>query len=331
MWMFAGIRYSIEFRLKKRRFFKLYLTNFLLLHIMSSQGCVCFRKLSSKKEKIMNYRRLIFAGMAAVLICSFAPAQEGEGIGLTPKLEVGFGNVADEAEISLSPGVEYEKSFGDLDVFAEADYTIAIPSEDGMDTFHVLYLEEEVGYNLGLGDAMTLSVILNNKNNILVSPDAPSGTNPFDGVLEPSVKFAYAAGFGEVSAQAGFPIGYAAPNDSLLGTSADDGDTAIDAYLTLAWASTFGLGVELTPNLALSPDSEYAGFDILINYENGPIYAEVEVNLPKEIDVGGVTITPEFDYAFKGFTFYVKSEFGGIGVEDGDVSVSPALGAKYSF
>jgi hypothetical protein len=271
-----------------------------------------------QKEKIMNYRRLIFAGMAAVLICSFAMAQEEDGIGLTPKVEVGFGDVAAEAVISLSPGVEYEKSFGDLDVFAELDYLLTLADPDAT---HDIYLEVELGYNLSLGDASVLSFIVNNTNDFRLSPELAAGTT-HNGTLEPSVKFTQTLGFGDISAQAGFPIGYL--------TGEEDADPSIDAYLTLGWASTFGLGVELTPNLALSPESDYAGFDILVSYETGLIYAEVEVNLPKEIDVSGITVTPEFDYSFNAFTFYIKSEFGGIGT-DGDISVSPAIGAKYSF
>ncbi|MDR1862920.1 MAG: hypothetical protein LBQ67_03260, partial [Treponema sp.] len=160
----------------------------------------------------MNYRRLLFAGMAVLLICSFVAAQE-EGIGLTPKLEFGIGNVNEgndgSRSILITPGVEYENAFldGALDVFAELDYTIGIPEKG--DTDHLVYLEEEVGYNLGLGDAMTLSIILNNQNNFLVSPEAPSGFDPFDGVLEPSLKFTYGADFGEIWVQAGLPIGYA--------------------------------------------------------------------------------------------------------------------------
>jgi hypothetical protein len=292
----------------------------------------------TNKEKIMNYRRFIFAVMAALLVCAFAVAQE-DGIGLTAKAEFGIGNINEgknsdgtdaKKTFVIVPGLEYENSFLDeaLDVFAEVDYTIEIPTEDDGKTTHVLYLEEEVGYNLGLGEAMTLSIILNNQNNITVSPEVETGFNPFDGVLEPSLKFAFSAGFGEIWAQAGLPIGYAAGEG---GASKDGGDTTLDAYLTLAYYSTFGLGIELTPNLALSPDSDYAGFDILVNYENGPIYAEVEVNLPKKIDDDGVTVTPEFDYSLNSFTFYVKSEFGGIGLKEGDVQISPALGVKYSF
>jgi hypothetical protein len=308
--------------------------------MMLSKGGVCFRiKFFQIKEKIMNYRRLIFAGLAAVLICSFAVAQEeDEGIGLTAKAEFGIDDLteADDAKtFIIIPGLEYENSFLDdaLDVFAEADYKIGIPSADGGDTLHALYLEEEVGYNLGLGDALTLSIILNNQNTFLVSPKLSTGYKSFDGILEPSLKFAYGADFGEIWVQAGFPVGYAAPDEDFegWGVSSDGGDTAIDAYLTLGWASTFGLGVELTPNLALSPEKGYAGFDILVNYENDTIYAEVEVNLPKEIDVEGITVTPEFDYSVNAFTFYVKSEFGGIGIKEGDITVAPALGIKYSF
>jgi hypothetical protein len=280
-----------------------------------------FPKIILNKENLMNYKRLIFAGMAVVLICSFAMAQEEDGgIGLTPKLEVGFGNVAEEAEISLSPGVEYEKSFGNLDVFAELDYLLTLADPDAT---HDIYLEVELGYNLSFGEASVLSFIVNNTNEYFrLSPELAAGET-HEGTLEPSILFTQTLGFGDLYAQAGFPIEYL--------TGEKDADPNIGAYLTLGWASTFGLGVELTPNLALSPESDYAGFDILVGYANGPIYAEVEVNLPKEIDVEGITITPEFDYSFNAFTFYVSSEFGAIGVDGGDISVSPAIGVKYSF
>jgi hypothetical protein len=267
----------------------------------------------------MNYRRFIFAGVAAALICSFAAAQEDGGIGLTPKLEVGFGDVAEEAVISLSPGVEFEKAFGDFDVFAELDYTIALEDPDAVHTVHD---EIELGYNLSFAGTSVLSFIVYNENDFQLSPELPDGMTHF-GTLEPSLKFTQTLGFGDLYAQLGFPIDYL--------TGVKDADIGISSYLTLGWASTFGLGVELTPNLAISPDSEYAGFDILVSYETGPIYAEVEVNLPKEIDAEGITITPQVEYAFNAFTFYVNSEFGNIGVEEGDVSISPALGVKYSF
>jgi hypothetical protein len=45
----------------------------------------------------------------------------------------------------------------------------------------------------------------------------------------------------------------------------------------------------------------------------------------------GVTISPELDYSLGGFTFYVNCEFAGLGISQGDVCITPALGIKYSF
>jgi hypothetical protein len=269
------------------------------------------------KEKFMNYRRLIFAGMAMLLICAFAMAQEeDEGIGLSPKLEVGFGDVAAEAVISLSPGVEYEKSFGDLDVFAELDYLLTLADPDAT---HDIYLEVELGYNLSLGEASVLSFIVNNTNEYFrLSPELADGET-HKGTLEPSLKFTQTLGFGDLSAQAGFPIEYL--------TGVKDADPNIEAYLTLGWASTFGLGVELTPKLALSPESDYAKTGLLLSYEKSLFYGEVEVTTDKEFK--SFEIKPEIDIALAAWTFYVKAE---IGIPDGeDVSFSPAIGAKYSF
>lgn len=263
----------------------------------------------------MNYRRFIFAGMAAVLICSFATAQEeDEGIGLTPKLEAGFGNVADEAVISLSPGIEYEKSFGNLDVFGELDYTAAL--EDP--TVHGVYEEIELGYNFSFGEASVLSVILNNNNTFRLSPKLAENET-FEGTLEPSVLFTQTLDFGDLYGQAGFPIDYL--------TGVKDDDMGIGAYLTLGWASTFGLGLELTGNLSISPDSDYTETGFVVSYEKDFIYGEVAVTADKEFKNFG--ITPEVDISLDAWTFYVNAE---IGIADGaDTAISPAIGVKYSF
>jgi hypothetical protein len=264
----------------------------------------------------MNYRRLIFAGVAAVLICSFAAAQEDGGIGLTPKLEVGFGNVAEEAVISLSPGVEFEKSFGDLDVSAELDYIITLEDPD---TTHELYAEIEVGYNFSFGEASVLSVSVNNTNETIKIAPEPEDAAYHNGELDPSLKFTQTLGFGDLSGQIGFPIAYL--------TGVKDADAEIGAYLTLGWASSFGLGLEVTGNLALSPESEYTETGILISYEKDLFYGEVEITADKEFKTFG--ITPEVDISIAAWTFYVKAE---IGIPDeGDTKFSPAIGAKYSF
>jgi len=75
--------------------------------------------------------------------------------------------------------------------------------------------------------------------------------------------------------------------------------------------SAFGLGIEAKICTLLVP-GDAAG------------YTGIEAIIPREINNEGVTVTPEFDYSFGNFT-YIKCEFAGIGVDDGDVSFTPAL------
>jgi len=95
----------------------------------------------------------------------------------------------------------------------------------------------------------------------------------------------------------------------------------------------FGLGIEAKVCTLIVPgdDAGFSGVEATITYETETIYIEVETIIPKEISNEGVKVTPEFDYSFKNFTFYVKCELTGIGMSDGDVIISPALGVKYNF
>jgi hypothetical protein len=258
---------------------------------------------------------MLLALFVLAFVCGFAAA---EGIGLEAGAEVGFNEVNEESNfISITPYVAYENSFGDIDVFAELDYEIDLQDEVGQ----TLYLEEELGYNLGLGAASTLSFIVNNQNNIFVAPDAGSGFNKFDGVVEPSVKFNQAFGFGDLYAQLGFPIGYI--------SQVKDADISVDSYVLLGFGHGSGFGVELTLNYALSPEGGYGDTELLLFYENDTIYGEVDIVAHEKFD-GGYTITPEFDYKFNAFTFWVNAEFAGI-ASDTDVVISPAIGVSYSF
>ena len=47
-------------------------------------------------------------------------------------------------------------------------------------------------------------------------------------------------------------------------------------------------------------------------------------------DKSAFTITPEFDYYLGAFTFWTSVEFGNLGGDE-DVSITPAIGVKYSF
>jgi len=265
-----------------------------------------------------------------VLSAAFAAAED-EGIGLSVGLEFGIENVnkANDEDMNpyLMPMLIYENSFLDetLDVYAELDDKLGftqVPNDDGDEVNpQSMYIDLMIGYNLGLGEASTLSFILENEDEIIISPRLTNGIN-LTGIFTPAVKYNHSLNFGDLFAQIGAPITY---YDIAV-------DTVIGLDLTLGWSSTFGLGIEAKIRTLLSPgdDAGYTGFEAIISYEAESIYAEVQTIIPKEIDFEGITITPKFDYSFKNFTFYIKCEFARIGV-DGGLSVTPALGVKYSF
>ncbi|MDR1099992.1 MAG: hypothetical protein LBL28_05860 [Treponema sp.] len=265
-------------------------------------------------------KRTFLFFLVLVLACGFLAAQEeDEGTGLSAGLEVGINNATsdDGRSVYLMPNVVYEKSFDDLDVFVEGDYTIEFDGEDAAGekaTIQTFYLEEELGYNLHFGDASTLTLILNNALTFNL------GTNQTvnmaeDGTLDPALKFTQGFDFGDLYGQIGFPIGYPAAGFGL--------------EFIVGCAAGFGLGAELTCTYSVEPEAEYSETSLLLTYENGPIYGEVEVAANGEFKVW--TITPEFDYSIGSFTLYVGAELGELGNPDEDFVLSPFLGVSYSF
>jgi len=279
-------------------------------------------------------KKLLFSLLVMALVAGFAAAED-EGIGLSVGLELGVENVNEgndgKKNPYLMPILIYEKSFLDdtLDVYAELDYTFGFtkePDDDGNEVNpQSIYNDIIIGYNLSLGDVSTLSFILENEIDKFIIAPRYEDMNAYNGVFTPAVKFNRKFDFGDLFAQIGAPITYA--------QYYKDADTAIGLDYTLGWNSTFGLKMEAKICTLLVPDDAagYTGFETTVSYETGPVYVEVETIIPKERSEEGITITPEVDFSFGNFTFYIKSEFTGIGMSEGDMIISPALGVKYSF
>jgi len=257
-------------------------------------------------------KRFLFIFLVLVLAAGFAAGQD---LGLTAGLEFGIGNVGKTNDVYLMPMIIYETAFfdGALDLSTELDYTFGF----GDELAQSLYFDFFLGYNLSLGSASTLSFILENEfDELEISPDSR-----LTGIFTPAVKFNQGFDFGDIYAQIGVPITYL-----------DKGDTTTTGLdFTLGWGSAFGLGLEAVIYTMLAPgDADYVGLEATVSYETGPIYCEINIYFPKEVKYG-ITITPEFDYALGSLTLYTFIEFAGIGVDGGEVSISPALGVKYSF
>jgi len=279
-------------------------------------------------------KKNILLFLVLCMTAGFAAAED-EGIGLSVGLEFGIWNInkADDSEMNpyLMPMLIYENSFLDdsLDVYAELDYTFGFSKETDGDGDKVnpqsIYFDLMVGYNLSLGSEATLSFILENEFDELIISPSYKDINALTGILTPAVKFNYEFDFGGLFAKIGAPITYIQYDK--------DASKATGLDFTLGWNSTFGLGIEAKFRTLLAPENDagYNGIEATISYETEPVYIEVETIIPADISDEGITITPEFDYSFRDFTFYVKCEFSGIGISGGSAVISPALGVKYSF
>ena len=269
--------------------------------------------------------------MVLTLATGFVMAQEeDEGIGLTVGAEFGIGDInkpnnADDMYPYVMPMIIYENAFmdGALDIFAELDYTLGFTDNAAGDLPMELYNDIIIGYNLGLSEASTLSFIVEHELTFDLVTDGDVADNMLN-TVRPGIRFnQFIESAGDLYAQVNLPVTY-------MDNGADDTITGLD--FIIGWGSTFGLGLEATIYTLLSPDtvSGYNGFDVLVSYENGPVYCEVEACIPEDMD-SGVTITPEFQYEIiPNLKAYVNCAFTAIG-SDFDVGITPALGITYSF
>jgi len=246
--------------------------------------------------------------LVLILVTGFAFAED---IGLTAGLEFGINNVNKEDRAPyLTAILVYETTLLNdaLSFFTGFDYTFVFSDDNPMD----LYWDLELGYSFRFGRISTLSILLNNELFYTFRPD-------YDiyGILSPGIEYFHNTRIGDVYLNAFFPISYA--TDNHLGMD-----------FTIGWVSKKGrLGLELLSTHTVSPKFEYTNKRLVIFYKPGPVYLEVETWFPKSIKTSGITITPRFEYSVKFFTFYTYCKIGGLGA--GAVTVSPALGAKFSF
>ncbi|MDR0706553.1 MAG: hypothetical protein LBF60_01570 [Treponema sp.] len=256
-------------------------------------------------------KKILFVLFVLLVTCGFAAAQEEEGLGLSAGVELGFGDVADKAVFGATPQLAYENSFldGALDVAAGIEYTFTF--EDG--TPQELFAEEDIGYNLFLNDTSVLTFNLHNENDFSTVPDFDAAGD--GSIFEPSVAYGLALDAGDLVFVVGFPIGY-------------QPETTFGAYATAGFVFPFGLGVEATANLDISPDAGYAETNLLFSYGADSFTAELEIDADGEFKA--YTISPYLEWYFGSWTVWAGVDFDNIGGE-GSVTVEPYIGVKYSF
>jgi hypothetical protein len=279
-------------------------------------------------------KKLVIGFLVFFLAISFVAAVDESGnAGFIIGLEAGIWNISEIAPY-LMPMFIYEQSLldGAVDVYAELDYTFRLKrvhiedEEDGNDVFpQSLYFDLMLGYNIGFSSVSTLSIILENEFDELIISPKYEGSNNITGIFTPAVKYNHLLDFGDLYFIAGSPITYIQYYKGA--------EMIVGLDFTVGWYSDFGLGIEGKTLMQFLPadGAGYSGFQALISYETQPIYFEVFTEVSKKISEGGIAVTPEFDYFFGNAALYAKCKFEGIGIKDGKIIISPALGIKLSF
>jgi len=297
-------------------------------------------------------KKFLMFFLVVILTAGFAAAED---IGLSTSLEFGIAGVNkpnDDEDIYpyLWTDVVYENAFLDeaLDLYAELAYDFTFTkdtNDEGKEAFpQNLYLDFMAGYNFSLGDASTLSIILEDEDYFVLSP---SDDDNIVGILKPGIKFNQSIeDVGDLYIQTDVPFAY-------LYYGMEKNSSFVGLDITVGWESSFGLTIELGGNILFSPNDKifgeslngFTGMSFTVSYETDSFYTEIASTFPiKNLDNGepysyfdvsatsGISITPLFSYNFTDFlSAYVFCTFDGIGIKGNDIGISPAIGVTFSF
>jgi len=235
-------------------------------------------------------------------------------IGLELGAELGMDNVTGanggDAAFTFTPWVQYMNSFDALDIYARAKWWFTF--DDPM--YQSPEFEIEGAYNIDAGPGI-LSIVLWNETAMKIC----DGESTYGGYLEPSVKYALSGDFGTVFFQPGFGIFYD-----------KDVDAQYDIAFKVGYSNPIGFGIDFKAFYNVSGGAEeMREYRLLPYYENGPLYFEVDIRTDGEFDV--INMWPYVSYAVTDrITVWTWVGFEGIG-GDGDVVVTPIIGASYKF
>jgi hypothetical protein len=274
-----------------------------------------------------------------------ADAAHNINLGLAAGLD-DLANMSRSPALTLKPALAYFGNFGDFDLYLGAFYTLIftdpppppLPLQRGG-------LQETLGYNFLLGGSATLTVTLDNDNQFNFTGDE---NVPVDGGfycmfanLEPSLTFTQDLSYGDVTAAIGLPVDYSDFINRAVIEDFGGANLGVDAYLTLGYNTSFGLGVQVTPRVWIRPDPEYGETELTLTWTAQSFYLSLTVSadaLFREWDV-----EPYLAYTYKNWTFTGTVLFEGIGrtgtgnalvdAESGNsrMVITPSLGVRYRF
>jgi hypothetical protein len=265
---------------------------------------------------------LVVVFVAAASFVNAQSAGSDGGVGLTIGVESGFGDIADQTELSITPNIAFENSFFDnaFDVSVEIGYTRAFDD----DATENLDAKGALGFNLVVGASSTMSLILQSENHIQISPDIP-GEDMHHGIFEPSLKWTHGFDSSVLWLEVAVPI-----------TEVED--PSIDVAPTIGWASLSGFSLEAGPVFSVKPEMELVGYQAELGlgheYES-IVYSQVEMEVVgKEFE--NILVTPEVGANLSALNIYAKAEIAmiagdnNLGTSD-ETLISPSVGIKLRF
>lgn len=262
---------------------------------------------------------------ALVLVSSFVMAKDN--IGITTGLGYGISGINKPDGRTPVNGLKASISYGNaflnkmLNVYAETEYDIAFVDPMPMG----LNFEFKLGYSLRLSVNSGLTFIVQDENYLKLSPPQP---NNLWGAVRPGIRYTYRTKIGTFYGQVDIPITY----------SNDDYDSMIYLDTFIRWRSTFGLGIDVkVGNYIYGSDWLEKGYqvtNITVSYGYKLVYAQVEVEIPKDLD-SGIIIIPKVEVsipAVPSLRAYLECNLTRVGNDyNRDMVVSPILGVTYSF
>jgi hypothetical protein len=133
-------------------------------------------------------------------------------------------------------------------------------------------------------------------------------------VLDPSLAYSRAFGFGDLSVSVGLPVLFKP-------------DSGLNSWFCLGYEHPVGFGVSVCPRLALLPDTEYSGTTFTLSFAWDSFFAKAAFVVNNDFTV--CDIRPYAEFTLGHVVLWAGAGFGGLG--SGDVQINPFIGAGYHF
>ncbi|MDR2142858.1 MAG: hypothetical protein LBP29_00630 [Treponema sp.] len=231
-----------------------------------------------------------------------------------PGLTLGFdgGGVTDGAEANISPRLEYSGSWeagylGSFDLYGGAFYSVFFEKPHS----HQIDVAENIAWRFAPDDNSRLVFRLDNEDLLVFFPNAVTFAYA---ALDPSFTYSHALNFGDLSLSLGFPL-LVKP------------ESGVNSYITLGYEHPIGLGVSVCPRISLLPDSLYVGTTFTLSFAWDTLFVKAAFVTNRDFTVWD--LRPYGEITLGHIVLWAGAEAGGLG--NGDVSISPFVGAGYHF